>query len=42
VAVLFAVMVLVSIQAMFFSPPVHNPGEQPTLESFLALLLGFY
>ena len=42
VAVLFAVMVLVVIQAMFFSPPVQNPGEQPTLESFLALLLGFY
>ncbi len=42
VAVLFAVMVLVDIQAIFFSPSVHNPGEQPTLESFLALLLGFY
>ena len=42
VAVLFAVMVLVGIQAMYFSPPVPNPGEQPTLESFLALLLGFY
>jgi signal transduction histidine kinase len=42
VAVLVAVMVLVVIQAMFFSPPVQNPGEQPTLESFLALLLGFY
>ncbi|MGH3146458.1 MAG: histidine kinase [Rubrobacter sp.] len=42
VAVLFAVMVLVGIQALFFSPSVQNPGEQPTLESFLALLLGFY
>ena len=42
VAVLFTVMVLVVIQAMFFSPPVQNAGEQPTLESFLALLLGFY
>lgn len=42
VAVLLAVMVLVDIQAIFFSPSVHNPGEQPTLESFLALLLGFY
>ena len=42
VAVLFSVMVLVGVQAMFFSPSVPYPGEQPTLESFLALLLGFY
>ncbi len=42
VAVLFAVTVLVGIQAMFFSSPAQNSGEQPTLESFLALLLGFY
>jgi signal transduction histidine kinase len=42
VAVLCAVMVMVGVQAMFFSPSVPNPGEQPTLESFLALLLGFY
>ena len=42
VAVLLSVMVLVSVQAMFFSPSVQYPGEQPTLESFLALLLGFY
>jgi signal transduction histidine kinase len=41
-AVLFAVMVLVGIQAVFFDPSFHNPAEQPPFESFLALLLGFY
>ncbi len=42
VAVLFAVMVLVSVQAVFFDPSVQDTGEQSTFESFLALLLGFY
>jgi len=42
VAVLVAVMVLVSVQAVFFDPSVQDTGEQSTFESFLALLLGFY
>lgn len=42
VAVLFTVMVLVGVQAVFFDPSFQNPAEQPPFESFLALLLCFY
>lgn len=42
VAVLFAVMALVGVQAVFFNPSLQNPAEQPPFESFLALMLGFF
>ncbi len=42
VAVLFTVMVLVGVQAVFFNLSFRNPAELPPFESFLAMLLCFY
>ena len=42
VVVLFAVMALVGVQAVFFNPSFQNPAELFPFESFLALLLSFY
>lgn len=42
VAVLFTVMVLIGVQAVFFDPSFQNPAELPPFESFLAMLLCFY